>query len=270
MIVPCYNDGEFVREAAESIDELEPLEIVLVDDASTDPATRTVLEGLERDGFRVIRHEKNTGLSGARMTGVAATKAPYVFPLDADDLAVPGELSKMADRLDADPGAALAYGDYLEFGDRELVRAVPEGLDRYRLAYTNEYPGLSLVRREVLEATGGWSAVGLNEDWDLWMTLAEGGYRPVHMGPGEPTFRRRVHEGRLGGQLRTGHRRVYRALRERHPKLFSDLRAARRESDLGRMRRMLYPIVYGGRPRLSGERHLKNLLDRAGIWTLKR
>ena len=270
VVVPCFNDGEFVRVAVESVDEQEPVELVVVDDASTDPGTRAEIDALEAEGVQVVRHEKNRGLSAARMSGVNATTAPYVFPLDSDDMAIPGALGAMADKLDATPGAALAFGDYLEFGSKELIRAVPAHLDPYRLAYTNEYPGLSMIRRETLEQVGGWTAERMYEDWDLWMTLAEGGYEAAHMGPETLTFKRRVHTGRLGGQLRSGHPRVYNALRGRHPKLFANLRSARRESDMSPMRKALYPIVYGGRPRLPGESTLKDLLDRMGFWTLKR
>ena len=270
VVIPCFNDGEFVRQAVESVDEDEPVELVVVDDGSTDPATHAEIDALEAEGVRVLRHEKNRGLSGARMTGVNRTSAPYVFPLDSDDMSIPGALGAMADKLDSTPGAALAFGDYLEFGGKELIRAVPGHLDPYRLAYTNEYPGLSMLRRETLEQVGGWTAERLYEDWDLWMTLAEGGYEGVHMGPKVLTFKRRVHGGRLGGQLRSGHPRVYRALRGRHPKLFKNLRSARRKSDMSFTRKALYPVVYGGRPRFPGESAIKDLLDRTGLWTLKR
>jgi hypothetical protein len=201
---------------------------------------------------------------------VNATRAPFVFPLDSDDEAIPGALADMANKLDSTPWAAVAFGDYLEFGGKPLIRAVPEHIDPYRLAYTNEYPALSMFRREALEQVGGWTARRMYEDWDLWMTLAEGGYEGVHMGPEMLTYKRRVHRGRLGLQLRADHPQVYGALRKRHPKLFGNLRAERRKSDMGHMRKALYPVVYGGRPRLPGETALKSLLDRIGFWTLKR
>jgi glycosyltransferase involved in cell wall biosynthesis len=270
VVIPCFNDAEFVRQAVESVKEAEPVELVVVDDASTDPSTQAEMDALEAEGVRVLRHEKNQGLSGARMTGVNATQAPYVFPLDSDDMAIPGALGKMANKLDSTPWAAVAFGDYLEFGGKQLIRAVPERIDPYRLAYTNEYPALSMFRREALEQVGGWTARGMYEDWDLWMTMAEGGYEGVYMGPPMLTYKRRVHRGRLGLQLRADHPEVYRGLRSRHPKLFGNLRMAKRESDMGRMRKALYPVVYGGRPRLPGEAALKALLDRIGIWTLKR
>ncbi len=247
----------------------------MVDDGSTDPATERVLERLAAEGVRVVRQE-NQGLVGARMTGLRETAAPYVFPLDADDCAVPGALSAMADLLDAHPEAAVCYGDYEEFGDVDLVRAVPERLDPYRLAYTNEYPVSSLFRRRVLDEVGGWTANGgleAYEDWNLWLKLAERGAAAVHAGEGVRTYRRRLHAasgGRLLDLGRSQHRRLYGRLRALHPDFFARVRAHRRGSDLSPVRKLLYPVVYGGRPRLPVERRVKRLLDRLGVWTQRR
>jgi glycosyltransferase involved in cell wall biosynthesis len=274
VIVPCFDDGELVRDAVRSVREDEPVEIVVVDDCSTDAETLRVLDELARDGLRVERHPDNRGVAAARETGLAATSAPFVFPLDADDLAVPGALAAMAARLEADPGAAVCFGDYAEFGDSELVRAVPDRIDPYRLAYTNEYPISSLFRRSRLEAIGGWRPNGYTgrsyEDWNLWMTLAELGERGLHLGPGRITYRRRLHGER---KLQTGKRRhseLYAELRREHPRLFAELRAHRARSDLGGLRKLLYPVVYGGRTRHPVERRIKSALDRAGVWTLRR
>lgn len=274
VIAPCYNDGPLVREAVESVKEPEPVEILVVDDASTDAETPAVLAALEGEGVRVIRHDENGGAAAARTTALRLVATPYVFPLDADDLAVPGMLSAMADRLDAAPDAAVCYGDYEEFGDHHVVRATPERIDPYRLLYTFEYPPAALYRAAVLEEIGGWQPAGYDlfayEDWHVWMSLAERGASSIHMGPGVVTYRRRVHGERLLAAGRRRHRYLYRSLRQLHPRLFTNVRASRRASDLSRARKLLYPVVYGGRPRFGFERRIRFWLDRAGVWTLRR
>lgn len=272
VIVPCFNDGALLTEAVASARAVpEPVELLVVDDGSTDPATLDVLDRLEGDGIRVV-HQRNTGLSGARMTGVAATAAPYVFPLDADDLLVPGTLVQMADQLDAAPRAGVAFGDYTEFGSiEEIVRATPEWLDPYRLAYTNEYPVSALFRRTALVDAGGWHPIRYGyEDWDLWITLAERGHRGVHAGPGRITYRRRLHGERMLTNAKRHHRELWRTIRARHPELYRDIARHRRASDLSPLRKALYPVVYGGRPRFAWERRAKRGLDRLGVWTLRR
>jgi glycosyltransferase involved in cell wall biosynthesis len=269
VVIPCFNDGPFVADAVRSIDEDEPVEVVVIDDGSSDPQTIEVLRKLESDSVSVIR-QSNRGVSAARMTGVNATAAPYVFPLDADDQAIPGAIAKMADRLDAAPDADLCFGDYEEFGSHELVRAVPDTFDAYRLSYTNEYPVSSLVRRSALEDAGGWKLREYYEDWDLLMALAERGSHGIHLGPGELTYRHRVHPGRRREALWSNHRDAYRVLRSRHPALFERRAENRRASDMPSVRKALYPIVYGSRPRWSVEPRVKAMLDRMGVWTLRR
>jgi glycosyltransferase involved in cell wall biosynthesis len=269
VIVPFYDDADLIEETVRSIHESEPVEIVVVDDASPDPESRDALDRLP-EHVRVLRHEHNQGVGAARMTGVRATSAPYVFPLDSDDQAVAGALGKMADRLDADPAVDVCFGDYAEFGDSELVRAVPERLDPFRLAYTDEYPVSILIRRDALERCGGWTSADVYEDWDLWLSLAEHHVGAVHLGPNEITYRRRAHADRRGADQYARHREVYRRLRARHPALFSDLREARRSSDMSPMRKLLFPLVYGGRRRLPGEGRLRSALADRGVWTLRR
>ena len=273
VIVPCYGDGELAAEAVASIHEDETVEIVVVDDASPDETTRSVLAGL--DGARVVTHPENRGLIGARTTGLAETSAPYVFPLDADDRAEPGALSAMADVLDQRADVGVCFGDYVEFGAQNVVRAVPDWLDPYRLAYTNEYPVSALFRRSVIDAVDGWRAGGFAEpayaDWGLWMALVENGTRGIHMGPGTITFRKRFHEGRMLDAARRRHHAMYSDLRRAHPRLFADLSSHRRRSDMSFLRKALYPVVYGPRPRLPRfERRVKLFLDRLGVWTLRR
>ena len=274
VMVTCHGEGPLVADAVHSIREPEPAEIVVIDDASSDRATHDTLDRLEEEGVRVIRKEQNAGVAHSRMIGLAETTAPYVVPLDGDDLVEPGVLSEMADRLDARPELAACVGDLLEFGDREVLRAVPDRLDPYRVAYTNEYPITALFRRDRLEEVDGWRRRKTKqqgyEDWGLWMDIAERGWAIEHLGPRRVTYRRRLHGRRLNHQAREHHREIYRTLRDSHPQLFAELPEHRRRSDLSGVRKLLYPVVYGERARVPFEDLLKPLADRFGIWTLTR
>jgi glycosyltransferase involved in cell wall biosynthesis len=262
VIVPCFNDGELALDAVGSIEESEPVEVVVIDDASTEPRTLSALQSLRRAGVQVLRHERNLGLPAARVSGLQATTAKYVFPLDADDLVVPGALSSMAAVLDATPAAAVCFGDYAEFGTRDRTRRVPVRLDPYRVAYRNDYPVSSLFRRSVLESVGGWQAVGAEvgfEDWNLWMTLAERGAVGIHWGKGV-AVRRRLHGNRMLADAAKRHISLYATLRTLHPRLFADLRAHRERTDLGPVTRWLYPLAFGWRPPLSLSQRTERLI----------
>jgi glycosyltransferase involved in cell wall biosynthesis len=266
VITPSHNDGPLLREAVDSLRAAEGIELVVVDDASTDPETLEIMAELEAQGTRVVHHQENKRLAEARNTGLAATSAPYVFPLDADDLAAPGALKTMLARLEAAPEADVCFGDYLEFGPYELVRRVPHEIDPYRLAYRNEFPVAALFRRSVLESVGGWTDLGDPigyEDWDLWLKLAEGGHRGVHAGDGLLTFRKRTREGSMLNATRDGHNTLYRTIKERHPGIFDSIPRLRRESNLSPVKARMYPFLFGARPRPAFERRLK-------LWYYKR
>jgi peptidoglycan/xylan/chitin deacetylase (PgdA/CDA1 family) len=254
VIIPCFNDGPLAKEAVASVDESEPVEVVVVDDASTEPATLAALDDLRRDGVRVLRHDVNQGLSAARRTGLAATTAPFVFPLDSDDLLVAGALSRLADRMEADPEAAAVWADVVEFGTRQRHARPPARLEGYRVAFHNDYPVCSLFRRTALERVGAWQDVGGMvgyEDWNLWMSLAERHETGYHAGPGVLAFRRRLHGPRMLGDSVTRHRRLYEELRRTHPRLFAEIGHHRRRSELSAVGRAAYPLVFGGRPPLG-------------------
>lgn len=268
VLIPCHGEGLLVAEAVRSVREDEPVEIVIVDDASRDDATKAILDELERGGARVIRRSENGGVGVARTDALEASTSPYVYPLDADDLAIPGVLARMADRLDADPEAAACVGDVVEFGDHELVRRSPARLDPYRVALTNEYPITALYRKTAVRAVGAWRPFFHEqgyEDWNLWMGLAECGAHIVHVGG--PGYRRRLHGQRLNQRARSRHAERYQSMRLAHPKLFAKLPEHRRASDLSRLRRALYPLLYGARGEIPLEHVLKPVFDRLGIWT---
>lgn len=275
VVVPCYGDGRYLPCLLGSLDEEEPLEIVVVDDGSEDAETLEALERAESRGITVVRHPENRGVSAARMSGLAASSAPYVFPIDADDLAIAGRLGEMADVLDREAAAAVCYGDFVEFGRHSLLRAVPRRIDPYRLAYVNEYPPAALFRRSVLEGLGGWrqvwEGIDARSDWSLWMTLAEHYATGIHLGPRRATYLYRVGAPRLAMAGRRHHKSIYAELRARHARLFDELREHRRASDMAAARKALYPLLYGWRSMRpwSAEPIVKRVLDRAGIWTLR-
>ena len=240
VVIPCFNDGATLSDALRSVGEQEACEIVVVDDGSTEASTLELLETLRADGLAVVRQE-NRGLAAARMAGVAATSARYVQPLDADDLLATGALTALADALDAHPDAAAAWGDVAFFGEFELVAPTAERLDPWTIWYLDEIPGTSMVRRTVLERTGGWQFDRAYEDWDFWMTLAEQGLTGVRVPRVVLRYRRDPQRMSAGGLMRHGE--LLQALRARHPQLRRALRRNWRRSAAPLRMRLLFPAI---------------------------
>jgi glycosyltransferase involved in cell wall biosynthesis len=240
VVIPCFNDGATLRETLGSIDEPEPIELVVVDDGSDDPATLEVLAAIQAAGVTVVRQE-NSGLAAARMAGLAATTAPYVSALDADDLEAPGALTALADALDAHPEAAIAWGDVRNFGDDTTYRRLGRGLDRWLITYVNELPADAMVRRQVLVEAGGWQLRGGYEDWDLWLALAERGVRGIHVPVLTGWYR--VRSTRMLADAEKRHGAILAVLRERHPRLFAERAANRRNSPAPLRCKLLLPLI---------------------------
>jgi len=244
VIIPCHNDGHLVEEAVGSIREREPVESVVVDDGSTDEHTRERLATLERSGLRVVRRD-NGGPGAARNTGLEATVAPLVYPLDADDVLEPGALAAMANTLGDHPGAGFTWGDYSVFGDYRGRYRTPELFLPWTLTYVNPYPISSMFRREVLERAGGWDGRAY-EDWDLWLRLVGMGVRGVRTSG--TVYRRRLHgHARVQVQARLRHRELYEEILRRNHQVFERRAELCREERPAPWKRLVYPALFGSR-----------------------
>ena len=118
VVIPCFNLGALVHEAIDSVlaQTFQDVEIVVVDDGSTDDATRRTLADLDRPKTRVVRSE-NRGLSAARNLGIRESGGGYICSLDADDRLAPECLERGVQLLDAEPGVAFVSHWLETFGD---------------------------------------------------------------------------------------------------------------------------------------------------------
>ena len=108
VIVPVYNAGEYLRPCLDSIlaQTHRDLEILLVDDGSTD-GSGGVFDGYgATDGRIRVLHQENRGLSAARNAGLDAAAGDYVAFVDADDVLAPQMLGRLLEAI-ADADMAL-------------------------------------------------------------------------------------------------------------------------------------------------------------------
>lgn len=127
IVVPAYNGAAHIEECLGSVlaQGAGDLEVVVVDDRSTDGTPALVAAVAARDGrVRLIERAENGGTLRARRDGVLATSGDYVTLLDQDDALAPGALEGLAALLDERPV------DLLHFG----VRVVAENADAERAA----------------------------------------------------------------------------------------------------------------------------------------
>lgn len=110
VVMPNYNHGLYLREALAAIgsQSYPPVEILVVDDASTDDSV-AVLEELRRDNPRIrfLRNEKNQGVNGTLRRGLENVAGDYVMCAGADDKILPGLFEKSMAVLSRNPQAAF-------------------------------------------------------------------------------------------------------------------------------------------------------------------
>jgi GT2 family glycosyltransferase len=175
VVIPLFNQGPYVRNAVASVrrEDVGDIEIVVVDDGSTDPETVRVFAGLSR----VVKvAQPNRGLAAARNSGICRSTGEYVVPLDADDAVVPGFLAAARDALRRAPelGYVVPYIRYTGLLDLTYVPAgfIPE----LSLFLHTHGKAFCMFRRSALDAVGGYDErFTAFEDWELQIALYRAG-----------------------------------------------------------------------------------------------
>lgn len=153
-----------------------PVEIVVVDDGSPHGTARA-LEQLPH-GVAVVRLERNVGVNGARRVGTAATTAPFLAYLDADDAWPPDFLERMVAALHAAPDTPAAFAATARVwpdGRREPFTIKPSQLDiREAIVRSHAVPSAMLMRRSAVDAVGGWGEDRwVIDDWHMTVRLID-------------------------------------------------------------------------------------------------
>ena len=127
IIVPVYNVESYLDRCVESVLRLgTELEVLLVDDGSTDGSGALCDAWAEKDGRVRVLHQKNRGLSGARNTGIRNARGSHVLFLDSDDFLDTTETDRLLAQLQATTDVALGlYNNYYEDDRYEREQCEP-------------------------------------------------------------------------------------------------------------------------------------------------
>jgi GT2 family glycosyltransferase len=258
ILLTCFNLGAYLAEAlASARASVYPrLDIVAIDDGSTDPDTRAEWERLERECARDPRvrflRQANGGLPAARNAAIRATAAEILLPLDADNRLRPDYVSRAAAILATRPEVGVVCAQAWRFGDAEGPWEWPNEIRAGRMLSDNEVEACSVFRRAVWEQVGGYDEVRFREgleDWDFWLGALEHGWA-FHRIP-EILFDYRVRRTSLSRGTLDPERneRLLRALAEKHRALYET--------------HWLEAWLAAGRTKLERQRVIDGLLERA-------
>ncbi|HEX6755477.1 MAG TPA: glycosyltransferase [Mycobacteriales bacterium] len=175
VVIPHHDQGAYLHETVDSVraSSYPHVEILVVDDGSTDPSSRQAFSSLEAD--RKVA-QPNRGLAAARNAGIAAASGPLVLPLDADDLIDPRYIELAVAALARDPEVAYVSCYTRDFGLFD-GGYVPVGPVPDVMLYLQTFGSCANVyRREALEQVGGYDEQLIAyENWDLLITLTKRG-----------------------------------------------------------------------------------------------
>ncbi|RJX16612.1 MAG: glycosyltransferase [Desulforudis sp.] len=202
IIIPCFNAARWIGEAIESClaQTYRPIEIIVVDDGSTDDSVKIVKEF----GDKVILETSsaNRGGNHARNRGFELSSGAYIQYLDADDYILPEKIEHQVDALEKS-GADVVYGDWrhqhhLPDGQfvMEAINITGHQQDVLESLLSGWWvPSNSLLyRRQAVEASSGWDeSLTAAQDKDFFIAVALCGAKIIYF-PGCYSIYRRFGE----------------------------------------------------------------------------
>ncbi len=176
IVIPCFNHGAMLREALASLEEVRNenlLEVIIVDDGSSDAETIRILKEVAEAGYNVVS-QPNGGLGAARNAGIRIAKGEFILPLDSDNRLRRVYLEQGVSLLKENPSLGVIYADAEYFGEKTGRWQVQE-FDLLSLIRMNFIDACALYRKALWEGVGGYDEqmpwMGL-EDWDFWLRVA--------------------------------------------------------------------------------------------------
>ena len=177
VVIPCYNHGNFLRETVQSVlkSDYFPLEIIIVNDGSTDQSEQVALELIRQNPCVTYIAQENGGPSVARNRGIRMASGKYVLPLDADDLISPTYIRHAVELMEKGD-ARVVYCEAEFFGEKSGRWNLPP-FSRRLLAHENMIFCSALYHREDWQNCGGYdeSMTWGWEDWEFWISLLKNG-----------------------------------------------------------------------------------------------
>jgi len=187
-IIPVFNRPAMLVEAVESVlaQTYRPIEIIIVDDGSTDETLATAdALAARHDGIVRVIHIANSGPGLAREAGRLAARGQYIQHLDSDDLLLPRKFELQVAALEASPECGAAYGwtRFRHHDGRVEQRPWKRSGERIETMFPSmltlrwwDTP-TPLYRASLIAAAGPWTDLRIEEDWEYDCRLAAGGVR---------------------------------------------------------------------------------------------
>ncbi|MEO1427504.1 MAG: glycosyltransferase family A protein [Cyanobacteria bacterium J06633_8] len=191
VLVTLFNYSKYIYECLDSvaqsdISDLSGIEVLVIDDCSTDNSASLVEEYLQKSDLPICLIKKwfNTGLTDSRNIGLELSRSKYVFILDADNWIYPNCLTILYHEINSSSYAAV-YGEISQFDNhsrKELNRISNHEWDVSKLIQHPYIDAMAMFNKNILLKVGGYSTNLIEygwfgwDDYDLWLKLAKFNY----------------------------------------------------------------------------------------------
>ncbi len=176
VVIPSYNSSSYVMKAIDSVlnQTYDNLEIILVDDASTDD-TCSIVKRTNDPRLKVIVRENNGGAAAARNTGINAASGRYIAFLDADDYWSVNKLSVQISEM-RKHDASFSCTNYIVVAKkRKLLLKMPEEINYRQLLKGNIIHTSTVVYDSDKLGKIYMPELQMAEDFATWLNLLKRG-----------------------------------------------------------------------------------------------
>jgi glycosyltransferase involved in cell wall biosynthesis len=198
VIVTCYNYGQYLTEAVNSVlnQSYKNFELVIVNDGSTDNSKEIASQIIAANPELaiILVNMKNSGQPAiSRNKGISMSRGKFILCLDADDMIDPEMLNECFNILENNPDISIVYTDtlYLLKNSQQVVKS--RTYSALLLKDFNFIPYCSMFKQEIWKKTGGYreNVKGM-EDWDFWIAASANNFKGFYLE--KPLFFYRKHD----------------------------------------------------------------------------
>lgn len=190
VIIPLYNHSQYIKINIESIVNqtygLENIQLIVIDDCSTDNSVEIVQELQEMYDFQFIINTTNSGICKNINHCLTLVKGEFVCITGSDDYWSLDKLALQVRFMETNPLVAVCSGNFIKIDSQgELLpekeqKQAPERTYGFEEVMMRDFPfssTLSMIRKSVLDEVGGYDPALKIEDYFMWLKISHAGYQ---------------------------------------------------------------------------------------------